>query len=311
VKKILKLSGLAAQFSAIVILFCGCSFISDFFGDGQTAAPTEHSQPDYEEPTPYPVIIDGVELNGSPEEIICLSPALCEILYEFGEGARLTGRNSYCDYPNGVKSVPAVGEGVGFDIEKIIVFSPDLLLSAAPVAAKDKMTLEREGIAVITIPAPKNLIEFKNIYRLMGVILHGAFTGEEEGERVFSEISRVCDNSDVIDFKNFVYITENLVPATGDTLESSVFSCFGNNLAKNGSGYVYDKENLLNTQPNVIFLNGEYDLDDLLADGIYSQLDAVLNGRVIIVDNVYFERPTARIVKLIAAVQTEYNFMKD
>ncbi|MDR0197910.1 MAG: ABC transporter substrate-binding protein [Oscillospiraceae bacterium] len=300
--------------AAVSVFLSGCEafgFFGDLFDRKTEPAATEPTEIVSEpEPEPYPVVIDGVSLIASPDEIICLSPALSEILYEFGEGGRLTGRSGYCDFPPQIKGVPEMGTGIGLDADRIIAASPDLLLSSAPVTAKDKIILEGAGIATIIIPAPKSLDEFKNVYRLMGVILYGAFSGEEKGEEAFAEISRVCYNPNAVDFKNFIYITENMALATGDTLESAVLSCFGNNIAKDGAGYAYDKEELLSNQPDVVFLSGVYGADDLLADEVFSQLDAVVNGRVIIVDNTGFERPTARITELISHVQTEYNMMR-
>ncbi|MDR0221970.1 MAG: ABC transporter substrate-binding protein [Oscillospiraceae bacterium] len=305
-----------ASLAAISVFLSGCGYF-DFFGDlfgkkTETAetAETAETEPQTDEPEPYPVVIDGVVLDASPGEIICLSPALGEILYEFGEGGRLTGRSGYCDYPAEIRGVPDMGTGIGLDTEKIIGASPDLLLSSAPVTAKDRIILEGAGIVTVIVPAPKNIEEFKDVYRIMGVILYGAFVGAEEGERVFADISRALYNPGAVDLKNFVYITENLALATGDTLESSVLSCFGNNLAEDGAGYVYDKEKLLLNQPDVIILNGVYTTGDLLADEVFSQLDAVIEERIIVVDNAYFERPSARIVGLISRMRTEYDMMR-
>ena len=41
---------------------------------------------------------------------------------------------------------------------------------------------------------------------------------------------------------------------------------------------------------------------DTNADELFSQLDAVRDGKVIIVESIYFERPTARITKLIGYI---------
>lgn len=290
---------------AAAVFLSGCGLFEERKDDA-----TAESSSLTEEPSPYPVIIDDVTLSASPERIVCLSPSLCEILYEFGEGGRLVGRSGYCDYPPEIKKVRDLGKGVGANVDGIAALSPDLLLTSAPIPAKDKVALESAGVKTLTLPPPGNLGEFGEIYRLVGVILYGSFTGEEEGESVFSVISRACDNSGAVNLGKFVYITENLAAATGDTLESSVLSCFGSNVAQNASGYVFDKNVLTEKQPDVVLLNGAYDVDVLLADEVYSELDAVKNGRIIIIDNTCFERPSARVVGMINSVITEYNMMK-
>jgi hypothetical protein len=168
------------------------------------------------------------------------------------------------------------------------------------------MTLERAGVSSLVIPAPSNLSEFRNVYRLMGIILYGGFVGSEEGDVVFAPVTLACNNPDVIDFGSFVYITENFLIATGDTLESAVFSCFGNNLAENAAGYVFDKEELLENQPDVVLLNSIYSIEDLLNHSVFSQFDAVKNERVVLINNLYFERPSLRIVMLISEMQIQW-----
>jgi ABC-type Fe3+-hydroxamate transport system substrate-binding protein len=150
------------------------------------------------------------------------------------------------------------------------------------------------------------LEEFRNVYRLIGVILYGGFIGEDEGDTVFAEINRACNNPEAFDLGDFVYITENMLIATGDTLESAILSCFGNNLAKDGAGYIFDKEDLLENQPDVILLNSSLSIDELLADEIFSELDAVVNDRIVTLNNLFFERPSSRIVTLITEMQVKY-----
>jgi iron complex transport system substrate-binding protein len=262
------------------------------------------------EPEPFPVTIDNVVIEASPVSIVCLSPALTEILFEFEVGDRLIGRSSYCDYPLTSRDVEIVEAGVDFDVDSIIRLSPNLLLVSSSISEKDRIALEREGIATVAVPAPKSVEQFKNIYRIIGIILYGSFIGADEGEAVYSPITLALNNPEVVDLGDFVYITENMSIATGDTLEGSVLSCFGNNLAKEGSGYVFDKEELLKNQPDTIILSGIYSPKDLKEDEVFSQLKAFKKGRIIILNNAYFERPTARIITLISAMTASFNDLK-
>ena len=50
---------------------------------------------------------------------------------------------------------------------------------------------------------------------------------------------------------------------------------------------------------DIVFLSDRCELADIEEHTLYSQLEAVKNGRVIIVESIYFERPTARITKLL------------
>jgi iron complex transport system substrate-binding protein len=300
----------------ILLLLTGCGAFEFFEGLFAREAPDDTQPPiviETPEPEPFPVTIDGVVIFESPEDIISLSPSLSEILFEFGHGDRIIGKSEYCDFPRDLLTsahIETIRGGIDLDIEMIISLSPNLLLLSSPIAEKDRMELERAGIATIVLPAPQDLDEFRNIYRLIGVILYGGFIGVDEGDNVFSPITLACNNPEVIDLGDFVYITENMLIATGDTLESAVFSCFGNNLAEESIGYVFDKEYLLENQPDIILLNSAISLEALKNDEIFSQLTAVTQEQVIAVNNLYFERPSARIVLLITEMQAKYKDLR-
>lgn len=251
-----------------------------------------------EEPQPYPVAVNDTIIEIAPERVVSLSPSLTEIIFEMGFGDKMVGRGSYCDYPENVLSLTDVGRPSKPDIESIIGLSPDVLFTATSIPTKDLYRLEENGIKTVYIPYPESIAQFENIYEAIGLIFEGKFDGVAAGEKVYEGISRNLEMAGE-PLGDFVYITEGLTIATGDTFESSVLSCFGTNIGKEGSDYGYPKEYLVEFQPDIILLNDNYTIDDLLADETYSQLTAVSEGKVYTISNVYFERPSARIVELI------------
>ena len=256
---------------------------------------TEDSEPELQ---PFPVIINDVVIEKAPERIASLSPSLTEIIYEMGYGDKLVGKGSYCDYPEETALVTDIGRPSKPDIDGIIALSPDVLFTATAIPTKDLYRLEENGIKTVYIPYPENITQFENIYNAMGLIFEGKFDGEASGEKAYDSISRNLESNGE-PLGNFVYITEGLTIATGDTFESSILSCFGKNIAENGTDYGYPKEYLVEFQPDIILLNNNYTIDDLLSDEVYSQLTAVAEGKVYTINNVYFERPSNRIVELI------------
>jgi ABC-type Fe3+-hydroxamate transport system substrate-binding protein len=166
--------------------------------------------------------------------------------------------------------------------------------------------MEQSGIRTLIIPASASLGDLRDVYRALGLVFEGLFTGAEAGDSAFSAISRACDNTSVVNIGRFIYITGGLKAATGDTLESSVFSCFGVNLAASGTNYEFDFELLLENQPDVILLSDVYTAADLLASEFLPELDAVAEGRIIFIDNTAFERPSARLVALIEGMLADY-----
>lgn len=287
---------------AITVILCGCR---DLDNDDIPEETTESIVST--EPTPYPFFLNDTEITSQPERVVCLSPALTEIIYEMGYGDKIIGRSSYCDYPSDVKQATDLGSTANPDIDAITDLLPDLVITSTPIASKDTFTMEQAGVNTVLIPAPTTLEGFSSVYTSLGLIFEGMFTGTEKGEDTYSAVSKALGNTDAVNIGNFVYITENLTVAGGDTFESAVLSCFGNNIAKNEAGYGFDKAELIENQPDIILLSDKYTVEDLLYDEYYSQLDAVIENRIIFINNVYFERPSARITILIDSLLIDFD----
>lgn len=287
------------------LLLCGCDIrveTPDKTEDTLPAIATTEITEEIPEPEPFPVIINDVVIEKAPERVASLSPSLTEIIFEMGYGDKLVGKGSYCDYPENTALITDIGRPSAPDIDAIISLSPELLFTATAIPLKDQYKLEENGIKTIYIPYPTSVGEFGNIYTAMGLIFEGMFDGEAAGKECFSGIEALF-NSDNADLGNFVYVTEGLTVATGDTFEHSVLSAFGTNIAEPGKDYGYDKGYLVEFQPDLILLNSNYTIDDLLADEVYSQLTAVVNGNVYSIDNTYFERPSGRIAELVDSLK--------
>lgn len=292
---------LSALLIAIAVMLCGCG---DSDNDDIPEETTESTESP--EPMPYPLSVNGTEILAQPEKVVCLSPALTEIIYEMGYGDKIVGRSSYCDYPSDVMQAADLGSTANPNIDAIIDLLPNLVITSTAIASKDTFAMEQAGIKTVFIPAPTTLEGFSSIYTSLGLIFEGMFTGTEKGEDAYSVVSKNLGNTEAVNIGKFVYVTENLTVAGGDTFESAVLSCFGSNIAKNETGYAFDKAELIEDQPDIILLNDKYTVDDLLNDEYYSQLDAVIENKVISINNVYFERPSVRITILIDGLMIEY-----
>lgn len=295
-----KITALLLSLSVLLSLsICGCN--NDKPNPEQT---TEYiTEP---EPTPYPIIINDVEIKNKPEKVVCLSPTLAEIMYEMGYSSLLIGRSSYCNYPAEIAAIKDVGGTTKPDINTIVQLEPDLVLSTAPIASKDIFTMEQAGIATVVIPAPTTLDGFSSIYKAMGLIFEGMFTGMEKGENIYADISQALGNTDNVNVGKFVYITENMTAAGGNTFESAVLSCFGTNLASKSEDYTFDLESLKENQPDIIFVNSIYKKEDLEENETFAELEAIVNNKIIFIDNSYLERPTRRIIELISKIKADY-----
>jgi iron complex transport system substrate-binding protein len=287
---------------ASVCLFSGCDNVDPDVPDDTSFTQITTTAP---KPEPYPITIGDITVSESPGSVAVLAPAILEIVYELGYGGRISGRGSYCDYPSDASSLPDMGSSANPDIDGIIALQPEFLLTSTPLAAKDLFALSQADIQVLVIPAATDLATFRDIYKAVGLLFEGAFTGESTGEKAFAPISRLLNNTKVVNIGSFVYITDFFTAATPDTLESAVFSCFGVNAAS-GEHYGFDLAQLAEHQPDVIIANDIYTMEDLAANPDIAALNAFINGRVIFTDNTCFERPSARIVPMITGALADY-----
>lgn len=292
---------------SVLLIVGGCETGEESPSETEELIPVIAELPIETEPQPYPVMVNDVRIEASPKRVISLSSSLTEILFEMGYGDTLIGRGSYCDYPSEISVLPDVGRPAKPDYDAILSLSPDLLFTATAIPVKDKYRLEEGGVKVVYLPYPRSVEEFEKIYCAMGLIYEGLFHGEEKGTESFSVLRSMLENPNRLSLGSFVYFTEGLSPATGDTFESAVLSCFGTNAAEEGENYEFPKEVLLEAQPDTILLSSGYTVDDLLADEIYASLNAVEDGRVILIDNSYFERPSARMTELLRRLEEDLN----
>ena len=251
----------------------------------------------------YPVTLNDTEILKAPEKIVSL--AYTEILFEMGYGDRIVAVCDYCDYPESVKELPKAASSANPDIAAIKKLSPDLVITATPIVTKDKISLEAQGTKVLTIASPKTIEEFENIYKFFGLAMNGIFDGESAGEKAFAPVKKQLDSIKKTD-KTFIYVTAANTPAGKDTFENAILSLFGTNIAESASGYNYNPEMLKDNQPDLIFVSDTIGEDMLTTNENYSGLKAVKDGKITVVKNKYFERPSGRITELLTEISKAF-----
>ncbi len=294
----------AAVILTAALLTSGCDNI--VLVPGKSSGTVTESSASSEPLSAYPVILNDTEIAKAPEKIVSLTPAYTEILFEMGYGDKIVAVSDYCDYPEDVDKLPKAASSANPDISAIKKLKPDLVITATPIVTKDKITLEAEGIKVLTITSPRTIEEFENIYKFFGLAFEGLFEGESVGEKAFSDVRKQLDAIKKTDLK-FVYVTAASTPAGGDTFESAILSLFGTNCAKDSEGYSYKAENLKENQPDIIFVSDSLGEDILTSNKNYSSLTAVEAGNTAVLENKYFERPSARITKLLSDISAAFD----
>jgi len=260
-----------------------------------------------EEIKDYPVAVGQLEFEKAPEKVVSLSPALTEIICDLGYSSKIIGRSSYCDYPEEIKSLPDAGSSANPDIETIIKLSPELLVSQSPIAKKDISKLENAGIRVLITETPNSVDGLYDCYKQFAALFGGESKSAEAADKAFEPLSAALEN--LPDVGSFAYImTADLAVSTGDTLSGDVLSRFGENVAKGSQKYNITAEELISSNPKMIFIASPLTAINLPQE--ISGLEAISGGKVVSVDNTCFERPTARLIaKEIESIKTQLSAM--
>ena len=112
----------------------------------------------------------SVTLPGPARRIVSLVPATTELLFAIGAGDVVAGRTNWCDYPQEVRAVPSVGDGIGPNLEAVAARHPDLVLL---YASADRGTvadqLRRLGIPAVSLSTDQ-LSDVPRLARLLGRI---------------------------------------------------------------------------------------------------------------------------------------------
>lgn len=281
----------------IIVLLCGCTDISEGSPESGYASVDEGEKP-------YPVTVENLMFNSSPETVGSLSPAVTEIIFELGFGDRLVCRSSYCDHPEQAKSVPEAGSGANPDIDRIIAFSPVLLITQSPIANKDVARLSEAGISTLILPSPSSLEELYGCYTSLSLIFNGTIDGENLAENALADLKNaVAQAADSCESAAFIMNVNGgeFSAATGDSFAGDYISVFGRNIGEGLTGFSLTAEELIAADPQVIFLANPLETSDIDYD-VTSQLTAFSSGHVYVIDASLTERPTSRLAGLTRSI---------
>ncbi len=134
----------------------------------------------------YAVVLVALEPRQAPapQRIVCLVPAVTEMLFAIGAGPQVVGVSSFERYPPEATKLPAVGALLDPDVERIISLRPDL------VVAYGSQTDLRAQLARANIPilvyAHAGLPAVTSTLRAIGARVGRA----QEADRLAADIER-------------------------------------------------------------------------------------------------------------------------
>jgi iron complex transport system substrate-binding protein len=246
-----------------------------------------------------------VEFAEPVTRIVSLAPSLTETSYEVGGGDVLVGATRFATFPEAAAKLPKVGTYVALDIEKIVSLRPQLCLAIRdgnPKASVER--LESLGIPVYVFD-PKSLEDIVDTVTRLGDIYRteaktaALVSGYRQRlNRVAQQLEKSKDRPRVF----FQIDAQPIISAGADTFLNQLLIRSGSvNLAGDRTGYPrYSWEELFGLMPEVVLLasmGGGYSDQELRARWeVWTQIPAVKNQRLYVVEADLFDRPSPRLI---------------
>ncbi len=235
---------------------------------------------------------------------LSLAPSNTEIIYDLGANSQLIGTTSLCNYPKEAIKLPSVGGwNKGVKYEEIERLDPDVIFTSDSLQADIRDKLEEKGFDIFHVE-PTNLNEvYKSIIDI-GNFLNRA----ETAEKLVKEMKYKINSTDLKNKR--IYCEEWHKPpmVSGNWIPGLVNKANGQYLIEKGRSREIDAKSLRKFDPEYIFLNicgaGKNANPDLITSRKeWSNIKAVQENKVYVIDDSILNRPTKRLVRGVKSME--------
>ena len=246
-----------------------------------------------------------VVLPDNPMQIVSLAPNITEIVFALGQEHRLIGVTRFSDFPPEAKRIPSVGSYINLDLEKIVSLKPELCIATKDGNPREvAVSLESLNIPVYAVD-PRNLDSVMATIIEMGSLLNVI---DKAGKLVDGMRSRIaCVDSMVskTTHRPRVFFQIGVFPivsvGTNTYIHELIVRAGGRNLAAGQIPYPrFSREQVLALSPEVFIITsmerGKVFEEVKAQWRRWSDLPAVRDDRIILVDSNILDRPTPRMV---------------
>lgn len=242
-----------------------------------------------------------------PERIVSLSPTVTEVLFAIGAGEQVVAVDEFSYYP---PEAP-VTDLSGWDpnVEAVLSYEPDLVLIVYD--ANDLMAgLDAVGVPVMLSPAPA---DFESGYATITDLGEAVGRQEEASalvESLRAEIDAALAAAPDVPLRIYHELDDQHYSVTSATFIGAVYDAMGAvNIADEADpdGYGYPQlteEYIVEADPELIVITDQvgYTPEDVAARPGWSEVSAVRNGNIVMVNADIASRWGPRLPQFITAV---------
>ncbi len=237
------------------------------------------------------------------QRIISLAPHITEMLYSAHAGDKIVGVVSYSDYPKEALSKPLIGSHNAINLEKIIQLNPDLILGwTSGNRPKDIKRLKELGFQVQLFDVSK-LDDIPNQIENLGQLVGDPIKAKQTAQALRKTLKNVRQTYQKRPpITSFYQIWHKpIITMNGDQFISQAITTCG---AQNAFSDLpkltatIGLESLFKRNPQIFLLGGQASFQQNWYTfwQQYPKLQAVKNQQIYLLNNNYYQRPTARLI---------------
>ena len=300
-------AGVAGLFLFLATALAACGS-SDESSDTTGVDAVEESA----EESTFPVTVGDLTLEAKPERIVSLSPTATEMLYAIGAGGQVVAVDEYSNYPEEAVNLGTALSGFEPNLEAISGYEPDLvIISYDPGSLVEQ--LGSLGIPVFIANATMNLEgtyeQIEQLGALTGNIAAAVQLTSQMQTDIDAAVSSVKMPEESLTY--YYELDNTYYSLTSNTFVGQIFSLFGlvniaDGVAEGNDYPQLSAEVIVSANPDLIFLAdtkccGQTAETVAQRDG-WAEMNAVMNGGVVELDDDVASRWGPRIVELVQAI---------
>ena len=265
----------------------------------------------------FPVTLDvygtPFTVETRPERIISLSPSSTEGLFAIGAGPQVVAVDEYSDFPADAPMTTL--SGFTPNVEAIVAFEPDLVIVSYDPGDL-VASLAATGVQVLVLDAAVDLEDVLRQLTILGAVTGNVGAATDVVADLELRVANVLAATPILDepLTYFHELDDTLFTVTSSTFVGSVYGLLGLvNVADaadpDGAAFGYPQlstEFLLASDPDLVFLADsrccDQDATTFAARPGFSDLRAVVDGGVIVLDDDVASRWGPRIVNLLEQI---------
>jgi len=242
--------------------------------------------------------------------IVSTAPSITEILYALGVGDQIIGVDINSNYPEAVNDIEKVGDFSGFDVEKVVGLSPDVVFAGNGLQHEQIQALNDAGLNVVSVE-PTYYEDIAASIRLIGEQVDKTDEANALIADIDAKAKEITEKGASLSEHPSVYyamtIGDNGYWTSGQgTFINTIIEMAGGACVTANSEMEwleYSAEDLIAADPEVLLVSTWVSEEDLLADPVMSELSSVKDGNYFYISDDLINRPGPRIIEAMTLIQ--------